>query len=140
MQTPLSSNFAPFSEKPVFASNAKVRMPNGVVYVSTTAPPTDTVVTTEYRVGDVVDQSFGLGTVTVCATSALFPVAIEVGGDMALPTSVPAASRTELAKVTDCSAAASFLMVTEMSTVALVDETCGVVTRVPVYATRAGFT
>ena len=69
MQTPLSFVLVPFSENPVLASKAKVRIPNGVVYVSTTAPPTDTVVITVYRLGEVVDHSFGLGTITVCARS-----------------------------------------------------------------------
>ncbi len=103
-------------------------------------PPTDTLVTTVYRLGDVVDHSFGLGTITVCAMSALFPAPMDVAGEVALPASAPAASCTELASVTDCSAAASFLTVTERFTVAIVGDTCGVVTRVPVYATWTGST
>ena len=118
--------------KPLVALNAKVRMPNGVVYVSTTAPPTDTVVITEYMVGDVSDQSLGLATVTVCVTVAVFPAATEVAGEEAAPTPVPVASPTELATVTDWALVASFWTVTAMFTVALVLETCGVVTTAPV--------
>ena len=55
-----------------------------------------------------------------------------MAGDEAAPTSVPVASPTELATVTDWALVVSFWTVTAMSTVALVVETCGVVTAVPV--------
>src|SRR5579871_1931016 len=99
-------------------------MPNDVVYVSTTAPPADTVVIAAYRAGEASDQSFGLATVTVWVTVAVLPAATEVAGDVAAP--------TELAIVTDWALVVSFWIVTAMATVALVDETCGVVTAVPV--------
>ena len=122
---------APFSENPEVAPKAKVRMPNGVVYVSTTVPPTETVVSTEYIVGEVSDHSSGFATVTVCVTVAVFPAATDVAGEEAAPTSVPVASPTELATVTDWAPVPSFWTVTEMFTPALVAETCGVVTAVP---------
>jgi len=66
--------------------------PDGAfLYVNFTDTAGDTHVT-EYRFGDVVDQSFGSGTATVCATSAAFPTAMDVGDELALPTSAPAAS------------------------------------------------
>ena len=108
--------------------------------MSTTEPPTDTVVTTEYMVGDEGDHSLGLDTVAVCVTLAVFPAATDVAAEVPLPTSVPEASRTELATVTDWSVVPSFWTVAAMFTVALVEETVGVVTCVPVYATRTGFT
>ena len=137
---PLSFIFVPLMLKPVAASNANVRMPRGDVYVSTTEPPAETVVTTEYIVGDEGDQSLGLDTVTVCATLEVAPAATEVAAEVAVPTSVPAASRTELVTETDAALAESFCTVTLMFTVALDAETVGVLTCVPVYATRTGFT
>ena len=125
LHMPLSFILVPFSEKPVFASNAKVRMPNGVVYVSTTEPPTDTVVTTEYRVGDEGRPAAWDWTRSRCASRwRSSRRATVVAAEVALPTSVPAASRTELATVTDCSVVASFWTVTAMFTVALEAETC----------------
>jgi hypothetical protein len=97
-------------------------------------------VTTEYIVGDEGDQSLGLDTVTVCATLAVAPAATAVAAEEAVPTSVPAASRTELVTVTDAALAESFCTVTLIFTVALDAETVGVLTCVPVYATRTGFT
>ena len=79
-----------------------------------------------------IDQSLGLATVTVCGTSAVLSAPIVVAWVVALPTSAPEGSRIELAKITDWSLVAPFLTVTEMLTVALEVEICGVVTRVPV--------
>ncbi|HZL18132.1 MAG TPA: hypothetical protein VFG23_10335, partial [Polyangia bacterium] len=124
----MSFTAAPLSVKPLVALKAKVRMPKGVVYVSTTVPPTDTVVITEYMLGEASDQILGVATVTVCVTVAVFPAATEVAGDEVAPTSVPVGSPTELATVTDWALDPSFWMVTAMFTVALVVETCGVVT------------
>jgi hypothetical protein len=90
------------------------------------------VVITEYMLGEASDQIFGLATVTVCVTVAVFPAATEVAGDEAAPTPVPVGSPTELATVTDWALDPSFWMVTAMFTVALVVETCGVVTTAPV--------
>src|SRR6185437_12720210 len=98
----------------------------------TTVPPTDSVVTTEYMLGDDTDQSLGLDTVTVCVTVAVFPAATVVAGEVAAPTPVPLPSPTVLATVTDWSPLPSFWTVTAMFTVALELETCGVVTAVPV--------
>jgi hypothetical protein len=81
-----------------------------------------------------------LETVAECVTLAVFPAVTDVAAEEPVPTSVPAASRTELATVTDWSVVASFWTVTAMFTVALEVETVGVVTCVPVYATRTGFT
>ena len=128
----VSFTLLPFSENPS-ASKAMVRIPNGVVYVSTTEPPTETVVTTEYRFGDVGDQSFGLDDDHLCVTAPVFPAVTAVAAARSpSPTAAPEASRTVLASVTDWSVVASFWTVTPMLTVALVDDTCGVVTRVPV--------
>ena len=137
---PFSFIFVPLMLKPVAAANANVRMPRGDVYVSTTEPPVDTVVTTEYMVGDAGDQSFGLETVVVWAASAVLPAATDVAAVVTVATSVPDASRTELVTETDAALAESFCTVTLMFTVALDAETVGVVTCVPVYATRTGFT
>ena len=132
LQVPLSFTAAPFSVKPLVLLKAKVRIPNGVVYVSTTLPPTDTVVITEYMFGDATDHSLGLDTVTVCVTVAVFPAATEVAGEDAAPTAVPLPSPTVLATVTDWALELSFWTVTAMFTVALELETVGVVTAVPV--------
>jgi hypothetical protein len=68
----------------------------------------------------------------VCVTSAVLLAVTEVAAEEPLPTSAPEASRTELATVTDWSVVASFWTVTTRFTVALVLETCGVVTKTPV--------
>ena len=46
MFTPLSFMLWPLSEKPVVALNSRCGIPNGAMYVSTTAPPTFTSVFT----------------------------------------------------------------------------------------------
>src|SRR5579859_7233880 len=122
----------PLSEKPLFASKVKLRMPNGVVYVSTTEPLTETVVTTEYIVGEVSDQIFGFVTVSVCDTLLLDPVATEAAGAAPCATCAPEASRTTLDSVTDCADPLSFWTVVVTLTVALVELMFDVATRVPV--------
>ncbi len=99
--------------------------------MSTTAPPTETVVIAEYIVGDAGDHSLGLVRVTVWVTVAVFPAATEVAGDEAAPTPVPVASPIELATVTASALVVSFWTVTAMFSVALALETCGVVTTAP---------
>src|SRR3569832_465336 len=59
---------APFSVNLLVALKANVRMPNGVVYVSTTPPPAEMVVTAEYIDGEATDHSLGLDTITVWVT------------------------------------------------------------------------
>src|SRR5579884_4104884 len=132
MHTPLSFTFTPFSEKPSFGSNATLRMPKGVVYVSTTEPFTETFVTAEYIVGEVGDQSFGPTTVIVCATSPLVPAPIGVAGAASRAISVPESSRMALVTETCWADEVSFWTETVNFTVALAGETCGVVTCVPV--------
>src|SRR6478609_5766230 len=99
------------------------------------APATDTVVTSEYVVGDVVDHSWGLATLTLAVKSLVFDAAIDLSVAVARPTSTPAASRTELTIWTACSVAASCWTVTATFTVASLVEILGVVTCTPVYAT-----
>ena len=50
--------------------------------------------TTEYSVGDVVDQSRGFDTEAVCATSALLPAGTTFVASVARPTSMPAIPST----------------------------------------------
>ena len=105
------------------------------MYVSTTEPPTVTVVTIEYMLGDVGDQSFGLVTVMVWVTVA-------VGCPRRRPWSPPLdalghlrsrASRIELATVAEASDGGRHSEGSPTRfTVALVALTCGVETWVPV--------
>ena len=79
-----------------------------------------------------MDQSRGLGTFTLSATSAAFMALTVLAAAVAVATSFPAASRTELATITDWSIEVSFWTETVTFTVALVVEICDAVTRVPV--------
>ena len=110
----------------------EIRIPNGVVYVSTTVPLTETVVMTEYIVGEESDQILGLVTVSVCVTSLADPAATDTGVAEPWATWPPDASRIELATVTDWADAPSFWTVVVTLTVALEAVMAGVVTRVPV--------
>src|ERR1035438_2419623 len=61
------------SEKPAAGSNVKYLMPNSVVVLSTTAPPTVRSVRRLYRLGRPVDHRSGFGTFTAMPALCVCP-------------------------------------------------------------------
>src|SRR5260370_39476899 len=93
----------PLSEKPALGSKAKYLMPNSVVVLSTTAPPTERSVSRLYRLGEPVDQSAGLVTFMVMVALCVCPAAT-LTVEEPRATVFPAGFRMAVATCTDVAA------------------------------------
>ena len=136
-QTPLSFTGLPLSRKPWSASNAIVRMPNGVSVVSTARAPSSTVVRSVYRFGASTDQSIGDSTRRRWSSSADAPAASE-NAVSPRATSRPAASTTTVRSVPRRVERSSLSTRVRTSTMARAESTYGVVTYTPQCATCSG--